>query len=397
MSQLPPNANAATVMEQPTPTALPDDARILIVRLASLGDLLLVTPALRALRRRYSSARIDLLTTASTAHLMQDSPLLDTVIPLEKYTFDYPSDILRRPDRLLALAPFAAGLRHTRYDATLLMSHLTLPFGRLKYRALLATVGSPRRVGLDNGSGADLLNVRVPDAGFGALHEAEYALALAAAVDAPAPTPADRRLELADLGWHIPPPMAPTAGNAPHIALHPGGGAYSLARRWPLERYAALALALRDETGATFTLVGGPEEGVLQTRLLGMLGYPDWATPLAGETTPRELAKHLASCDLFLGNDSLPMHLATAVGIPVVAIFGPSNAAAWGPYAPEEPQRVIVVRRDDLVCSPCFYRGHSLGTPQGCPPRPCLTELGIAPVLTAAHRLLAPPDDPPGD
>ena len=390
MSQPPASARPlAVTTEQPTPVALPDDARILIVRLASLGDLLLATPALRALRRRYPSARIDLLTTASSAHLMQDSSLLDTVIPLEKYAFDYPSDILRRPDRLLTLAPFAAGLRSMRYDATLLMSHLTLPFGRMKYRALLATVGSRWRVGLENGHGdfLNLLNVHVPDAGFGALHEAEYALALAAAVDAPAVTPADRRLVLADLGWKIAAPTSTHSG-VPHIALHPGGGAYSLARRWPLEHYAALARTLHDETGATFTLVGGPEEDLLQTRLLGMLGYPNWMTPLAGETTPRELAEHLAACDLFIGNDSLPMHLAAAVGIPVVAIFGPSNAAAWGPYAPDAPERVIVVRRDDLACSPCFYRGHALGTPQGCPPRPCLTELGISLVLAAAHRLL---------
>ncbi|MEO7001588.1 MAG: glycosyltransferase family 9 protein [Ktedonobacterales bacterium] len=377
--------------EQRTLVALPDDARILLVRLASLGDLLLATPALRALRRRYPAARIDLLTTQSSAHLLRDSPLLDAVIPLEKYAFDYPTDILRRPDRLLTLAPFAAGLRHTRYDATLLMQHLTLPFGRLKYHMLLSVVGSRWRVGLDNGHGADLelLNVRVPDAGFGALHEAEYALALAAALDAPAITPADRRIDLADLGWRITPQTPTAAGSPPHIALHAGGGAYSLARRWPLEHYAALARTLHNETGAVFTLAGGPEEELLQTRLLGMLGYPTWMTPLAGETAPRELADRLAACDLFIGNDSLPMHLATAVGIPVVAIFGPSNHCAWGPYAPDAPEQVIVVRRDDLACSPCFYRGHSLGTPQGCPPRPCLTELGIAPVLAAAHRLLA--------
>ncbi|HEX8997360.1 MAG TPA: glycosyltransferase family 9 protein [Ktedonobacterales bacterium] len=366
--------------------ALGPRPRILVVRLAALGDLLLATPMLRALRRRYPDARLDLLTTEAAAPLLRESPLLDHLYTLDKYAFDAPVALARSPLELVRLAPLALRLAATRYDVVILAHHLTLPAGRLKYRALLAAIHPARSVGLDNGYG-NFLSLRVRDDGFGALHEAEYALALAAALDAPAPAD-DRGLRLADLGWEEIAPTPSRAGEPPRIALHAGGGAYSLARRWPASRFVALANALWEEFGATITLLGGPEERSLQEEMLDALGHPRWVDAPPGGLSPRHLARTLAASDLFIGNDSLPMHLAAAAGVPVVAIFGPSNAQAWGPYAPHAPERAIVVRRDDLPCSPCIYRGHALGTPQGCPPRPCLTELPIDPVLLAARRLL---------
>jgi heptosyltransferase-2 len=365
---------------------LSENARILVVKLAALGDLLLTTPALRALHQRYPQAQIDVLTTAQSALLLGDSPLLDHVYALDKYRFDYPAQILQRPWRLLKLSPLLSELRDQQYDAILLGHHLTLPFGRLKYRALLMALGAPLRIGLDNGYG-QFLTSGVPDRGFGLCHEAEYNLALAAALDASLPGEG-QGLRLSDLGWEDILETRPPATEAPRIALHPGSGGYSLARRWPAERYAELASALHEETRARFVLVGGTEEHELHESILQMLDHPAWATSAAGATNPKQLAATLAQCALFVGNDSLPMHLAAAVDIPLVAIFGPSNASAWAPWTPSKREQSIVVRRTDLPCMPCFYCGHELGTPEGCPPRMCLTELGIAPVLVAARRLL---------
>ena len=368
----------------PAPVSLGSRPRILVVKLASLGDVLLATPALRALRQRYSEARLDVLTIDGGASLLRDSRLIDHVYTLDKYAFDHPSAILRSPRRALRPIPQLRMLRRTRYDAVLLLHHLTLAFGRLKYRALAAALNPRYTVGLDNGHG-QLLDVRVPDHGFGARHEADYALAVAASVGATLP-PGECDLRIADLGWDevVPhPELAP-----PLIALHPGSGSYSLARRWPEERYVELALALHAEYRARIVLVGGAEERVLHGRILTQLAHPEWASSQAGQMSPRELAGMLARCALLIGNDSFPVHLAAAAGTPVVAIFGPSNARAWGPYVPNAPRRAIIVRRSDVPCSPCFYHGHSLGTPQGCPTRPCLTGLGIQPVLGAARRLL---------
>ena len=93
----------------------------------------------------------------------------------------------------------------------------------------------------------------------------------------------------------------------------------------------------------------------------------------------------LRRCRLLVSNDSGVVHLATAVSTPVVAVFGPSNDAAWGPYPP--PAHRVV--RATLPCSPCFYRGTSLGTPQGCATRECLQLVTPAMVVAAAQELLA--------
>lgn len=382
-------------LEPPALVSLGTRPRILVIKLASLGDLLLATPALRALRQRYPATRLDVLTTEGSAGLLRDSPLVDHVYTLDKYAFDAPGDILRHPWRLLRPIPLLATLRRNDYHAVLLLHHLTLAFGRMKYRALLAAIHPRCIAGLDNGHGG-FLDLRIPDLGFGDRHEAEYALAVADSVGAALPR-GERGLRLRDMGWSD--VVAQPQVSPPLIALHPGSGGYSTARRWPAERYAELATALHRDTGARIVLVGSSDERELHERILAgmraraqqvapLQDVTEWAVSEAGQHTPHQLARRLGECAAFVGNDSFPMHLAAAVETPVVAIFGPSNVRAWGPYAPDAPGRAVVVRRDDLPCSPCFYHGHSLGTPEGCPPRPCLTELGIQPVLRATHRLL---------
>ena len=428
------------IEREPAPVSLGPCPRILAIKLATLGDLLLALPSFRALRTRYPAARLDLLTTTASAPLIADSPLVDRV-----YTLDL--DVARGVPLLGSLtysATTLAQLRRNRYDAALLLHHLTLPAGRRKHRALLAVIAPRITAGLDNGHGG-FLNLRVPDGGFGAYHEAEYALAVADAVGAAPLAPHERVPRLADLGWgelvsSAPAPRlhgsegraerftteategteeregssAPNleavraeplqgggeggqatpskadpnhVSGTPLVALHPGGGAYSLARRWPSARYTGLAAALHAEAGARIVVIAGSGEEELAGEVVAALGTPDWAR-VATPVTPRELAALLVRCALFVGNDAFPMHLAAAAGIPVVAIFGPSNAHAWGPCAPGEPDRVAIVRRDELPCSPCFYRGHDLGLREGCPPRMCLTNLPVERVLAAARRLL---------
>ena len=121
------SASSAVVLRplvrEPAPVSLGPRPRILAVKLATLGDLLLALPGFRALRARYPAARLDLLTTTASAPLIADSPLVDRV-----YTLDL--DVARGLPRLDALARSAttlAQLRGNRYDAALLLHHLTLP------------------------------------------------------------------------------------------------------------------------------------------------------------------------------------------------------------------------------------------------------------------------------
>src|SRR6266849_3721071 len=372
---------------------LPPDAHILVVKLATIGDLLLATPSLRALRETYPQARIDLLVTPASAGLLDGWELIDRVIMLDKYLFDYPQQLLKNPRNLLRLRPLWHDLRDTHYDAVLLLHHLTLPFGRLKHQLLLRATGAKWRVGLDNGHGW-FLNVRVKDNGFGAMHEAEYNLAVAEAVGA---ATSDKRLTVPLSeedhlhAWQLLyEHEGPDSIKRPIIAMHPGSGSYSIARRWAPERFAQLADTLYSGVGGQLLLLGGPEEAELHQQITGIMQSAMPVRSFAGKGSIKVTAAVLEQVDLFVGNDSALVHVAVAVGTPTVAIFGLTNHKAWGPFtgsAPELERQAVVVRLG-LPCMPCFYRGHDLGTPEGCATRDCLALLGVGPVAAAAQRLL---------
>jgi lipopolysaccharide heptosyltransferase II len=370
---------------------LPENARILVIKMAGIGDLLLATPALRALRETYPQAQIDLLVTPASAGLLDAWEAINRVIVLNKYLFDYPQQMIKHPSNLLQLRALWQDLRGAHYDAALLLHHLTLPFGRLKYQLLLRGTEAKYRVGLDNGHGR-FLNVRVKDEGFGAMHEAEYNLAVAKAIGA---TTEDRRLTVPisedehKQAWQLLyQHAAPDSIARPIIALHPGGGDYSTARRWAPERFTQLADTLYHDVGGQILLLGGPEELELHEQIIGMMQADVPARTLAGKGNIKVTAAILEQVDLFVGNDSALVHLAVAGGTPTVAIFGLTNHKAWGPFTGGVPGRQAAVVRLDLPCMPCFYRGHDLGLRNGCATRDCLAQLGVDPVAVAARRLL---------
>jgi heptosyltransferase-2 len=271
-----------------------------------------------------------------------------------------------------------------------LLHHLTTRWGTLKYEALVRATGAPIRAGLENGRGAFLTH-RVHDAGFGASHEVDYwtdVVSLLGAVEPP------REMELvldaaelaeADHRWTD----LGLKGGAVAV-LHPGSGAFSVARRWPPGRFAEVGDALVSH-GLRVAVVAGPDEAPLARAVCEQMRAPSVTISAPGSV--RVLAAMLRRARLFVGNDSGVMHCAAAVGVPVVAVFGLSNHRAWGPYPPE---RHAVVRLD-LPCSPCLYTGYGLGTPQGCPPRSCLVDLDAETVTASALRLLAASEPRPGE
>ena len=378
-------------MKKTQPVTLPENAQILIIKMAGIGDLLLATPALRALRETYPHAHIDLLVTPDSAGILNGWQVIDRIIVLDKYLFDYPQQFLTRPHNLLRLKPLWRDLRDGHYDAVLLLHHLTLPFGRLKHQLLLRATGAQWRVGLDNGHGW-FLNVRVKDNGFGAMHEAEYYLAVAGAVGAKTKdkrlvvplSEADHRQAWQLLYEH----ETPQNIRHPIIAMHPGSGGYSTARRWAPERFAQLADTLYSGVGGQLLLLGGPEEAELHQHIIDMMHSEMSVRSMAGRGSIKVTAALLEQVDLFIGNDSALVHLAVAAGTPTVAIFGLTNAQAWGPFADEKAGQQALIVRLNLPCMPCFYRGHDLGTPEGCATRDCLALLGVDPIATAARRLL---------
>ncbi|MGA9350139.1 MAG: WecB/TagA/CpsF family glycosyltransferase [Anaerolineae bacterium] len=351
----------------------PDHLTILVVKLSDIGDVLTATPALRALRESFPAARLEALIPPNSVPVLAESPLVDDVIVFDKFQYDRPIDAFK-PSSLAALVRFARDLRRQRYDCLVILHHLTTRWGTLKYAALALASGAKVRVGLDNGRGWFLTH-RAPDHGFGARHEVEYWLDVVGTIGA---RTEDTSLEMA-IGENDQIPMA--NDQCPLVAIHPGSGGYSLARRWCPEGFARVADALVEHHGARIVLVGTPADGVSQVAWL----MHSEAMNLEGRTNLKQLAAVLKRCDLFIGADSGVMHLAAAVGTPLVAIFGPSNHHAWGPW-PRDGRHIIL--RADLPCSPCSYVGYRVGQRDGCEAMTCMKAITPEMVLAAAERLL---------
>jgi heptosyltransferase-2 len=224
------------------------------------------------------------------------------------------------------------------------------------------------------------------DRGFGWRHEVDYCLDVVGVLGARHPDAP--RLELRvtpdDEGWAA--ARCDELRLRDAVLLVPGSGAFSRARRWAPEGFAEVGRALLDKHGLTPAVLAGLEPD--ETRLAGdvaqLIGPVARVAPAA--PSPQALGALLRRCRLVVANDGGVVHVATAVGTPVIAIFGPSNDRAWGPYPPDDPRHEIV--REALACAPCIHRGHRFGTPQGCAARTCLAILEVPSVLAAAERVL---------
>lgn len=343
--------------------------RLLVIKLADVGDVLTATPALRALRETYAQARIDLLTTplAGTAVPRQ---LVDHVLVVKRNLVGHPGDA----GRVLRLL---ANLRRARYDAALVLHHLTLRAGIAKYRLLVAASDARMVAGLDNGKGSWLTHP-VADRGFGAVHEVAYWLEVAQQLGART-VDSCMAVRREDQDEQVAEALLKHAEH-PRVAIHPGSGGYSLARRWDPRKWAALADALAYRHGASIVLLGTPHDGA--DEVVGAMKAP--VLDLTGRTSVPQLAAVLARCRLFVGADSGVMHVAAAVAVPLVALFGPSNALAWGPWTPASPSAVV---RLGPACSPCSYVGHAVGLRQGCWHRSCMADLQVQTVMAAVETL----------
>ena len=136
--------------------------------------------------------------------------------------------------------------------------------------------------------------------------------------------------------------LAALGAAAPRVALHPGG--HYATQRWSPECFAELIGLLTGRSGAACVVLAGPDEQDLCRRICA--ATPDALSP--GPTTVREMMALLASCDLFIGNNSGPLHVASALGLPTVSVMGPTDPLRFAPRGPAD--RVL---RRDLPCSPC--------------------------------------------
>ncbi len=341
--------------------------RLLLAQLADIGDLVLTTPAIAALRETCPRATIDLL---AFEHALPVIPagLIDAAIPLKRGANSGRS--FYSPTNLGTVF----SLNRRKYDTVIFFHHFTLPAGVFKFWLIAKACGAKGIIGLKN-QNIGFLTDSIDDAGFGALHQAQYWLELVGLLGASRePRPAQVKRE------PLPGDILPT-GDKPRVVIHTGSGGYSKARRWPAARFAAVARRLRQSHDAEIVLVGS------QTDEPGGAGQFAGAnvTNLLGRTTLPQLADVIGGADLFIGADSGVMHIAAATGTAVISIFGPSNAEAWRPWTIGTGSTVL---RSGVECSPCSYVGQALGAREGCAARTCMKLVTVEQVAATAQRIL---------
>lgn len=338
--------------------------RILIVEIADIGDLVNCTPALSALREAYPQVHITLMTTSHSAPVVKDTGLVDEIILFERQAFNSSRAFFKPVNLRRVMA-----LRRNRYDAVVYFHHFTLKPGTIKFALIGLFSGAKRRFGLDNGNGWFLTD-KLSDLGYGAKHQAQYWLDLVGLLGADS---SSRPAKINTKHYELP------HTTQKRVIIHAGSGGYSLARRWSPEGFAIVADQL--QANAQIILVGGKSDDSGAVKA-AMKHEP---LDLTGKTSLPELASVLQQGDVYIGADSGVMHMAAAAGVPVVAIFGPSNHEAWSPW---QPGGRTVVIRSGVECSPCSYVGHDIGLRDGSEARTCMKLVTPLHVLQAARALL---------
>lgn len=334
---------------------------ILLVQLDHLGDAVITAAVLPAIRARYPQARIEVLASAWNREVFAACREVDVlhVSRVNRFTRGW------RPHWLLAQAWWGLRLRRRRFDLAIDVR------GEMPLALILWLAGAKRRVGWDCGGGGFLLTdsaVYVPGR-----PEMESRLALLRLIDIePPPDVVQRR------PWFIPAAaarasiadrLATISGGGPRIVIHLGAG--TAAKRWPVAHWRELVGRLIVELGPQIILVGGRREQSQAAEVLERKSWPgveNWT----GQLTVSETAALIDEADVFIGADSGPAHIATAVGTPAVVLFsGTNRVRQWQPWG------TVSIVKYHVPCSPC----HLVRCPVAG--HPCMA--GISPEAVARH------------
>jgi heptosyltransferase-2 len=344
-----------------------------------VGDAVMSIPALRRIRQVFPRAKISLLVLPWVSGVYEDAGFLDEVLIYDR---DGQHAGLRGKWQLIR------EMRLRKFDAAILLQNAF-------EAALLAFLaGIPLRAGYDREARGWLLTnpVRI-DPKIKNLHQTYYYLDLIDQLMRQERMALSRGLSCS--APEIPPSMMPdislevsperrkkarsrlaTEGINPAsrlVGVNPGAF-FGSAKRWPEERFARLLDGLIQQTGAQVVLFGSPREITMAESIQSSMKEP--LSIFSGRTTLSELIAMMSCCDLFITNDSGPMHLAAALRIPTLAIFGSTDDIATGPLS---PHAVVVNKR--VECSPCLLRE--------CPiDLRCMTRISVEEVLDLSRRML---------
>jgi len=329
--------------------------RILVTRLRYLGDVILTTPAVAALKARYPAAEIDYATERPYADILEGNPDIGRVIRLSRSSMRGPGEIAR-----------IRGFRYTACVDLFCNPHSAL---------LLYLSGIPIRAGGARGIRRKLYTRRfeVPVETRSAISHHVGAMGVFDVGRGDALPRVYLTRDETDAGREL---LDRAVGIRAHghriIAMHPGGTWPS--KRWSPGSFAKLALLVREELGAHVVVVTGPGEEEIAERVRLEAGGDVRVLPFQ---PLRAIAAVLASCDAVVANDGGLMHMAVALGRPTVGVFGPTEPDIWFPYEGRGPF-VLATRR--LECAPCHRHE--------CESVECLAGIEPAEVLDLLRKVL---------
>lgn len=346
---------------------------ILIVKLSAIGDVIHTLPALNAIREHYPQAHITWLIEEAAADLVVGHRALDRVLVSRRKSW---MRRLRGPDRRQALKEirrFWKDLRHTRYDIIIDFHAL------LKSGLLVGMARGKRKIGFDKGMQHQefsylFLNERIPPVDM-EVHALTRGLMLLNAIG----------ITTRKVVYDIPFSDGDIAavrellgeqevdGSRMLVAINPV--ALWETKLWLNDRFAMLADRLVRDHHVDVVFTGGPADNPVVQSIMGMMAAP--AANLTGRTSLKMLAALYHLSRTLVTTDTGPMHLAAAVGTPVVALFGPTAPWRTGPFG--DGHQVV---RTAPACSPCFKRQCD---EHRCR---CMTDITVSDVLQATRRLL---------
>jgi heptosyltransferase II len=305
--------------------------KILIRATNWVGDAIMALPALRAVRSRFPDAEMTILARPYVAFIYKDQQVCDNMMFV-----DYKRDMVEE-------------IRAQKFDTAVLLQN-AFEAAWFAWRA-----GIPERIGYARDGRSLLLTkaVSVPKPGEIPAHEQYYYLELLRRIGWLDSLPNESFIKI-----HVPEEnrrraadFLLSAGTKPdtlRVAIG-AGASYGSAKCWPPDRFAELANRLQAQANADVILFGTSAEAAVSSAIAaGMRRSP---IDLTGKTAINDLPALLSQCHLFIGNDSGAMHVASAVGLPVVAVFGPTDPFGTAPVTP----RCSIVQ-EKPYCSPCFLR-----------------------------------------
>lgn len=356
-----------------------DEKKILVLRLSAVGDVIRTLPAVKAIRKNFPSASITWILEESSKTFIESQPEIDEVILFPRRRW---SEGIRSPRdwrrTIGEVRDFIQSLRRKRFDVTLDFH------GILKSGLLAFLSGSPRRVGFDRRSSKEgnflFSNIKVNLRGERiSRFEENFSLLKGMGLEVqpegyPLFIPEEDRQYVNLFFNGLSPPL-----KHPSIAIHPGTSPKTPYKRWFPDRYALLADRLVAELKATVLFTWGPGELDSVKSIRKRMRESSVLGPHTFSLT--QLGEVYRHCDLYIGGDTGPMHIASLMGVPVVVIYGPTDPVVNRPFGPHK--KVL----KDMGCNPCRERF--------CKELKCLTDITVEDVFKATWKALKEKEDRP--